>query len=116
MLTELSNREQQVVRLVARGLSNRKIASALDLVEGTVKIHLHNVYKKLRVANRVALVVKVPKRKQKARSARRTKYHHFTKSRHWTGVQSSAAGAAARRYWLRCAAFSRLIRNAEELN
>jgi two-component system, NarL family, nitrate/nitrite response regulator NarL len=82
MLTELSNREQQVVRLVARGLSNRKIASALDLVEGTVKIHLHNVYKKLRVANRVALVVKVPKRKQKARSARRTKYHHFTKSRH----------------------------------
>jgi two-component system nitrate/nitrite response regulator NarL len=82
MFTELSNRERQVVRLLARGLSNRKIASALDLVEGTVKIHLHNVYKKLGVPNRVALAVQVHKRKQKARSQKRTKHQQFKKPRH----------------------------------
>ena len=82
MFTELSNRERQVVRLLARGLSNRKIASALDLVEGTVKIHLHNVYKKLGVPNRVALAVQVHKRKQKVRSQKRTKYQQFRKHRH----------------------------------
>jgi two-component system nitrate/nitrite response regulator NarL len=80
-VAELTNRERQVVRLVARGLSNGKIASALDLVEGTVKIHLHNVYKKLRVANRIALVLRAQKSKLKARSLKRSK-HRLKKHHH----------------------------------
>jgi two-component system nitrate/nitrite response regulator NarL len=82
MLSELSDRERQVVKLVARGLSNRKIANALDLVEGTVKIHLHHVYKKLGVANRVALALQVQKRQQKVRSVKRTKHRQLKKHHH----------------------------------
>jgi two-component system, NarL family, nitrate/nitrite response regulator NarL len=83
MLTELTYRERQVVELVAQGFSNRNIANELDLVEGTVKIHLHHVYKKLRVANRVALVLQMHKRKQqKARSQKRSKNRELKKHHH----------------------------------
>jgi DNA-binding NarL/FixJ family response regulator len=51
----LSRREIELVRLVAQGLRNKQIASCLGISEGTVKIHLHNVYEKLDVANRVEL-------------------------------------------------------------
>jgi two-component system, NarL family, nitrate/nitrite response regulator NarL len=51
----LTQREQQVMFLVADGLSNKEIAKRLDVSEGTVKIHLHNIYKKLPVSNRTAL-------------------------------------------------------------
>jgi len=80
MLTELTDRERQVVELVAQGFSNRNIANELDLVEGTVKIHLHHVYKKLRVANRVALVLQMHKRKQRAQ--KRTKNRGLRKHHH----------------------------------
>ena len=48
----LSEREQEVLRLVADGLSNAAIASALVIAPGTVKKHLDNIYGKLDVANR----------------------------------------------------------------
>jgi DNA-binding NarL/FixJ family response regulator len=51
----LSQRELQVVRLVATGLSNRDIAARLTLAEGTIKVHLHNVYEKLQVRDRKEL-------------------------------------------------------------
>jgi DNA-binding NarL/FixJ family response regulator len=38
--------------LVARGLSNNQMASSLSLAEATVKRHLANVYKKMRVSSR----------------------------------------------------------------
>ena len=41
--------------LVATGLSNKAIANRLRVSEGTIKIHLHNIYKKLPVTNRTAL-------------------------------------------------------------
>jgi len=50
-------RERNVVRLVSSGLSNKTVAQRLGVREGTVKIHLHNVYKKLRIQNRVALIL-----------------------------------------------------------
>lgn len=53
----LSARELEVVRAVARGLRNREIASELAINEGTVKVHLHNACRKLRVAGRLALSV-----------------------------------------------------------
>jgi DNA-binding NarL/FixJ family response regulator len=48
----LSTRESEILECVARGLSNRAIAEALWLSDQTVKFHLHNIYRKLAVANR----------------------------------------------------------------
>lgn len=48
----LSDREVEVLLLVARGLSNRQIAKSLFIAEATVKRHLANVYPKLGVNSR----------------------------------------------------------------
>lgn len=48
----LSGRELEVLRGVSRGLSNREIGGELFVTEQTVKYHLTNVFRKLRVANR----------------------------------------------------------------
>jgi DNA-binding NarL/FixJ family response regulator len=53
----LTPRELQIMRLVADGLRNKEIAQDLDISEGTVKIHLHNVYEKLNVDSRVELAL-----------------------------------------------------------
>lgn len=52
----LSGREREIVRLAASGLRNRAIADRLSISEGTVKVHLHNIYEKLDVNGRVDLV------------------------------------------------------------
>jgi DNA-binding NarL/FixJ family response regulator len=48
----LSPREREVLALVARGSTNREIASALTLTENTVKNHLRNILDKLHMENR----------------------------------------------------------------
>jgi DNA-binding NarL/FixJ family response regulator len=48
----LSEREVEILQGVAQGLSNRAIAKELWLSDQTVKFHLHNIYRKLGVANR----------------------------------------------------------------
>ena len=48
----LSAREMEILLLVARGLSNRQVASALILSEATVKRHLANTYPKMGVSSR----------------------------------------------------------------
>lgn len=53
----LTPREIQVVGLVAEGLRNREIAERLLISEGTVKIHLHNMYEKLALTGRLELVL-----------------------------------------------------------
>jgi DNA-binding CsgD family transcriptional regulator len=55
MPQSLTLREQEVMLLVSEGLSNKQVARRLDLTEGTVKIHLHNIYHKTGVVNRTAL-------------------------------------------------------------
>jgi DNA-binding NarL/FixJ family response regulator len=52
----LSQRESQVLGLLADGLSNRLIASELVLGEETIKTHLRNIYKKLEVKDRAQAV------------------------------------------------------------
>jgi two-component system, NarL family, nitrate/nitrite response regulator NarL len=54
---KLTPRELELVRHVATGLRNKEIAERLSITEGTVKIHLHNVYEKVGVEGRVALAV-----------------------------------------------------------
>ena len=53
----LTPREIEIVRMVAQGLRNRAIAERLSISEGTVKVHLHNIYEKLAVDGRVELLL-----------------------------------------------------------
>lgn len=53
----LTPRELEIVRMVASGLRNRAIADRLYITEGTVKVHLHNIYEKLGVDGRVELTL-----------------------------------------------------------
>ncbi|PZF58912.1 DNA-binding response regulator [Curtobacterium sp. MCSS17_008] len=54
--TPLSDRELEVLRLVAAARSNAEIAAELGLATGTVKRHVYNVYRKLDVGTRVAAI------------------------------------------------------------
>lgn len=52
----LTERELEVIRLAAEGLSNEAIGQCLGLALGTVKWHLHNIYEKFRVRNRTQAI------------------------------------------------------------
>jgi two-component system, NarL family, nitrate/nitrite response regulator NarL len=53
----LTPREIEIVRMVAQGLRNRAIAERLSISEGTVKVHLHNIYEKFAVDGRLELLL-----------------------------------------------------------
>lgn len=55
-LTQLSEREQEVMLLVARGYSNRAIATRLSITEGTVKNHLSNILATLHLNSRAQII------------------------------------------------------------
>jgi DNA-binding NarL/FixJ family response regulator len=48
----LTNRELEVLRLVAKGLGNKEVAAALNIAEVTVKLHVSHVFDKLNVKDR----------------------------------------------------------------
>ncbi|WP_426414770.1 response regulator [Aestuariirhabdus sp. LZHN29] len=52
-LSELTAREEQILRLVAQGLSNKEVGAQLELQEKTVKHYMTNILQKLQVRNRV---------------------------------------------------------------
>jgi DNA-binding NarL/FixJ family response regulator len=58
----LTPRETEVAQMVAQGLRNKAIAERLSISEGTVKIHLHNIYEKVKVNGRLELVLWVQER------------------------------------------------------
>jgi len=62
LATILTARETEVMRCVAGGLSNQQIAEKLIVREGTIKIHVHNIYRKLGITNRVDLTLYAQKR------------------------------------------------------
>lgn len=55
---QLTTRELEIAKLVAEGLPNKTLARELKLSEATVKLHLHNIYQKLGVANRTELAAR----------------------------------------------------------
>lgn len=54
-LTQLTDRERQIMRLVSEGLSNKEIGRRLNTADGTIKVHLHHIFQKLDISNRTVL-------------------------------------------------------------
>jgi RNA polymerase sigma factor (sigma-70 family) len=54
-ISSLTARQREIVLLAANGLANKEIARRLGLSEGTVKVHLHSIYRQLGIRNRTAL-------------------------------------------------------------
>lgn len=58
-LQALNLREQGIARLVAQGMRNRDIAAELGMNEGTVKVYLYRIYKKLGLGSRTELAIRL---------------------------------------------------------
>ncbi len=56
----LSKRESEVVILVVQGLTNRQVADQLCVAEKTVKFHLTNVYKRMKISRRSQIIWTLP--------------------------------------------------------
>ena len=56
-VSQLTDRERQVLRCLADGQSNKRIARTLSITEGTVKVHVKNLLKKLNFRSRVEAAV-----------------------------------------------------------
>ena len=52
----ITPREISIVKMAAQGLKNKEISARLFISEGTVKVHLHNIFEKLQVKGRLALL------------------------------------------------------------
>jgi len=57
-LNDLTNKEAEVLKLVANGATNKEIASSLHISDNTVKYHLRNIMEKLHVKNRAQMAVR----------------------------------------------------------
>lgn len=53
---QLTRREQQILQIISKGMSNREVAQALNLSRFTVRTHLEHIYEKLDVSNRTEAV------------------------------------------------------------
>ena len=60
--SDLTTKEEEVLRLVADGAANKDIASSLNISENTVKYHLRNIMEKLHFKNRAQMAVYAAKR------------------------------------------------------
>lgn len=57
MLARLTSREHEILKQIAKGLSNKLIARELDISDGTVKVHVKHILKKLELRSRVEAAV-----------------------------------------------------------
>ncbi len=54
---KLTNREEQILKLIATGMSNKQVARELGITEGTAKVHVKNLLKKLNLRTRLEAAV-----------------------------------------------------------
>jgi DNA-binding NarL/FixJ family response regulator len=54
----MSPRELQVARFVCEGFNNDEIAGALKIKQGTIKTHIRNIYRRIRVKNKIEMLLK----------------------------------------------------------
>lgn len=54
----LTPRERQIAELICRGLRNGSIAGSLRITPGTVKTHTRNIYRKVRVKSKIAMLLR----------------------------------------------------------
>ena len=57
LLAKLTSREHEILKYIAKGLSNKLIARELDISDGTVKVHVKHILKKLGLRSRVEAAV-----------------------------------------------------------
>ncbi len=62
---DLTEREHETLALIAKGLSNKRIARELDIMESTVKVHVKHVLRKLNLRSRVEAAVWMTEQRQK---------------------------------------------------
>lgn len=74
-LTTLTERERQIMRLVSEGLSNKEIGRRLNIADGTIKVHLHNIFQKLEISNRTVLAALAISQHDRAASPREKPPH-----------------------------------------
>lgn len=55
---ELTERQTEILQLVAEGKTNKEVGVAMGITEGTVKVHVNHIFRKLRVAGRTAAITK----------------------------------------------------------
>ncbi|MDQ6966584.1 MAG: response regulator transcription factor, partial [Mariprofundaceae bacterium] len=58
---DLSDHQKNILRLLAQGHANKSIAFELGISEGTVKQHIHSIYKKLGITSRTQALLKAQK-------------------------------------------------------
>ena len=54
----LTNRELQVAKLICQGFNNEDIAAKMKIKRGTVKTHIRNIYRRVRIRNKIQLILK----------------------------------------------------------
>ena len=58
----LTTRELEVLQRIAEGCANKQIAEQLQITEGTIECHVHNILTKMNAANRAAAVMQAMQR------------------------------------------------------
>ena len=56
--TKLTKREYEVLQLLAKGMTREEIANKLFISEETVKMHIKNLYRKIKAKNRIDALIK----------------------------------------------------------
>jgi DNA-binding CsgD family transcriptional regulator len=54
----MTPRELEIARLICRGMSNEEIAEAVNIKYGTVKTHIRNIYRRIHVKSKVAMLLR----------------------------------------------------------